>query len=82
MRSVQPDNGGRVQIAFDETRRRVVEGRMGDPAIQRLLLAAAHEENSAVRVESVDVLKNRADSSEVRDALLNPWPTIRTPACG
>jgi hypothetical protein len=72
VRSVQPDNAGRVQISFDETRRRVVEGRMDDQAIQRLLLAASHEEKDpAVRVESVDILKSRAGSGEVRDALLN-----------
>jgi HEAT repeats len=44
---------------------------MDDQTIQRLLLAAAHEQDSAVRVESVDVLKNQADSIVVRDALLN-----------
>lgn len=71
VRSVQPDSSGRVQIAFDETRRRVVSGRADDQNIQRLLLAAAHDDNAAVRVESVDLLKNRAGSSEVRDALLN-----------
>jgi hypothetical protein len=72
VRSVQPDASGRVQISFDETHRKVVEGRMDDQAIQRLLLAASREEqNPAVRVESVDILKNRAASSEVRDALLN-----------
>jgi hypothetical protein len=71
VRSVQPDNAGRVQIAFDETRRRVVSGRTDDRNIQTLLLAAAREDNPAVRVESVDLLKNRADSGEVRLALLN-----------
>jgi hypothetical protein len=71
VRSVQPDNAGRVQISFDETRRKVVEGRMDDAAIQRLLLAASREENPAVRVESVDILKSSAGSSQVRDALLN-----------
>jgi len=71
VRSVQPDATGRVQISFDETHRRVVEGRMDDQAIQRLLLAASHEENPAVRVESVDILKGSAASSQVRDALLN-----------
>jgi hypothetical protein len=85
VRSVQPDSNGRVQIAFDETRRRVVEGRMDEATIQRLLLAAAHGQDSAVRVESVDVLKNRAASSEVRDALLNrvaydPNPGVRLKA--
>jgi hypothetical protein len=71
VRSVEPDSSGRVQIAFDETRRRVVSGPTGDRDIQRLLLAAAREDNPAVRVESVDLLKSRADSGEVRDALLN-----------
>ena len=71
VRSVQPDSTGHVQIAFDETRRRVVSGLTGDRDIQRLLLAAAREDNPAVRVESVDLLRSRADSGEVRDALLN-----------
>ncbi|HTX39532.1 MAG TPA: HEAT repeat domain-containing protein [Bryobacteraceae bacterium] len=71
VRSVQPDNGGRVQIAFDETHRKVVSGNMDDENIRRLLLAAAHEQNAAVRVESVDLLKGQAAEAEVRDALLN-----------
>jgi hypothetical protein len=71
VRSVQPDNSGRVRIAFDETRRREVSGRMEDQNIQNLLLAAAHEENPAVRVESMGLLRSRAGSGEVRDALLN-----------
>jgi hypothetical protein len=71
VRSVQPDSSGHVQIAFDETRRRIVSGATGDRDIQRLLLAAAREDNPAVRVESVGLLTSRADSGEVRDALLN-----------
>ena len=71
VRSVEPDNSGHVQIAFDETRRRVLSGATGDRDIQRLLLAAAREDNPAVRVESVGLLTSRADSGEVRDALLN-----------
>jgi anti-sigma factor RsiW len=71
VRSVEPDSSGRVQIAFDETRRRVLSGPTGDRDIQRLLLAAAREDNPAVRVESVDLLKSRAGSGEVRNALLN-----------
>jgi hypothetical protein len=71
VRSVRTDPAGRVQIAFDETRRRTMSGRPDDQNIQKLLLAAAHEENAAVRVESMDLLKDRTDSTEVRDALLN-----------
>ena len=44
---------------------------MEDQNIQRMLLAAAHEDNPDVRVESVDLLKTRSASGEVRDALLN-----------
>ncbi len=71
VRSVQPDSTGHVQIALDETRRRVIFGDVSDPNIQRFLVAAASEENPAVRVESVGLLKDRAASTEVRDVLLN-----------
>jgi hypothetical protein len=71
VRSVRSDPAGRVQIAFDETRRRTLSGSPDDQNIQKLLLAAAHEENAAVRVESMDLLKERTGSTEVRDALLN-----------
>jgi hypothetical protein len=71
VRSVQPDNAGGVTIAFDETRRRSIKGKMDDANIQRMLLAAAHEDNPAVRGESVDILKNQCRTGEVRDTLLN-----------
>ena len=72
VRSVQPDAFGRVQISLDEVRNRVVSGRMDDGNIQRLLLAAAREENDpGVRVESMEILKDQAGSAVVRAALLN-----------
>jgi len=71
VRSVRPDANGVVQIAFDETRRRTVSGRLDDQAIQKLLLAAAYEDNASVRVQSMDLLKSQPNSNEVRDALLN-----------
>jgi Putative zinc-finger/HEAT repeats len=71
VRDVKPDSAGRVQINYDETRRRTVTGSTDDQGIQRLLLAAAHEEDPAVRVESVGLLRSRANSSEVRDAFIN-----------
>jgi hypothetical protein len=71
VRSVQPDASGRVRIVYDETRRREISGDPDDDDIQRLALAAAHEENPAVRMDSMGLLKERANSSEVRDALLN-----------
>ena len=71
VRSVQPDNAGGVTISFDETRRGSINGKMDDANIQRMLLAAAHEDNPAVRGESVDILKNQCRTGEVRDTLLN-----------
>jgi hypothetical protein len=72
VRSVQPDTTGKVQIAFDETRRRTISGRLTDDHIQRLLLAAARDDNNAaVRVESVGLLKSVPGSDEIRSALLN-----------
>ena len=85
VRSIQPDGSGRVQISLDETRRRVVSGSMDDQNIRQLMLAAAHGENPAARLESLGMLKDRADSSAVRDALLNavahdPNPGVRLAA--
>jgi hypothetical protein len=73
VRSVQadPQHNGAVLITFDETRRKQMSGRMEDPTIQQLLVAAAHEDNPAVRVESVDILKNQCRNNEIRDALIN-----------
>jgi len=68
---VRPDPSGHVEIAFDETRRRTVSGRMDDANIQRLLLAAAHGENTDARMESINLLQVRAGSTEVRDAFIN-----------
>lgn len=71
IRSVQPDSSGSVQIAIDETRRRMVSGRLDDGNIRRLLLAAMREDdNPAVRVESVGILKDFPVTSDVRAALL------------
>lgn len=72
VRSVEPGASGRVQISVDEIRRRVVEGTLQDPRIQDLLLSAVREESNAdVRAESIGVLKQSADSSEIRGALLD-----------
>jgi len=90
VRSVQPAHAGsqpgEVQIVLDETRRRVVSGQMNDSNIQRLMLAAAHDENNpGVRWESVDLLESHSDSSPVRELLLNrvaedPNPGVRLKA--
>ncbi|MGA2137067.1 MAG: HEAT repeat domain-containing protein [Bryobacteraceae bacterium] len=90
VRSVQPvadgTQSGEVRIVLDETRRRVVSGKLNDNHIQQLMLAAAHDENNAgVRWESVDLLKSQSDSTPVRELLLNrliedPNPGVRLKA--
>jgi hypothetical protein len=83
IRSVQPDASGHVQIALDETRRRLVTGSLSDGNIERLMLAAAKDKgNDGLRVESIEILKGHATSADVRDALLaalrnDPNPGVR-----
>jgi hypothetical protein len=80
VRSVQPDTLGGVRIALDETRPRVVSGRLDDSNIQRLLMTAARDENNAaIRVESMDLLKDHAGSADVRAALLNAVANDQNP---
>ncbi len=72
VKSIQPGNSGKVQIAVDEVQRRVVTGELDDPRIQQLLIDAVHEEsNPGLRVESIGVMKNSADSGEIRQALID-----------
>ena len=83
IRSVQPDASGHVQISLDETRRRLITGSLSDGNIERLMLAAARDENNdGLRVESIELLKGHTASADVRDALLtalrnDPNPGVR-----
>jgi hypothetical protein len=71
VRYVEPAATGKVRIIVDETRERIFSGSLDDQQIQRLLVTAAKDPADAgLRVESVDLLKNRPQSSEVRSALL------------
>ena len=71
VRYVEPMASNKVQIVVDETRQRVLSGRLEDQSIQRLLLAAAKDPSDpGLRVESVDLLRGRSESAEVRRALL------------
>jgi anti-sigma factor RsiW len=86
VRSVQPGESGTVEIAFDETRRRMLTGRIEDLRVQQLLMAAMRQEsNPGVRVETMSVLKNSAVPSGIRDVLLyalqnDPNPGVRLKA--
>jgi hypothetical protein len=71
VRYVEPAADGRVQIVLDETRQRVVSGRLDDQQIRGLLLAAAKDPTDpGLRAETVNILNTSAQSADVRDALV------------
>ncbi len=72
VRYVEPADNGKIQIVVDETRSRVISGRLDDEPIRKLLIAAAKDPNDpGLRGESVDILKHQTESDEIRGALLN-----------
>jgi hypothetical protein len=71
VRSVEPAADGGIQIVLDETRQRVVSGRLDDQNIRVLLLSAAKDaSNPGLRYETVGILNDRAQAAEVRDILV------------
>ncbi len=84
--SVHTTPAGQVQIALDETSRRIISGRPEDEQIQRLLLRAARDQaDPGLRVESITILKDQTSSAPVRKALLaaldhDPNPGVRLKA--
>ena len=62
---------GKVEISFDEMRRQTLSGRLEDRNIQQFLIYAARNYgNPGVRLETIDILKDRAADGEIRDTLL------------
>jgi len=71
VRSVEPAANGGIQIVLDETRQRVISGHLDDQNIRVLLLSAAKDPSDpGLRYETVGILNDRAQASEVRDTLL------------
>lgn len=71
VRYVEPASNGRVQIVLDETRQRLVSGRLDDAHIRALLIGAAKDPSDpGLRAETVAILNSRARSADVRDALV------------
>jgi hypothetical protein len=71
VRSVEPAPDGAVSLVVEETRQNRVRGTLDDPAIRNLLVGAVMDPaDPAVRMDSLDVLKQRSELPEVRDALL------------
>ena len=78
--AITPAPDGRLQIALDTTRRRVVTGRPDDPRIERLLVYALRNYyNSGIRLESIDQLKGRTQDSQIRGALIAALRSDKNP---
>jgi len=69
--SIQRDpNTNQVKVQYDKVMPESAEGAVTDPKIQDLLLyAAKSNENSGVRLNSVDALKGKSDDPRVRETL-------------
>ncbi len=69
--NLDPQGGGQVQISFDEVRRQTLSGKPQDPRIQNFLIFAAKSYgNPGVRLDTIEILKERASERDIRDTLL------------
>jgi HEAT repeats len=59
-----------VTIKYDTVSSQQAQGSMNDQRIQQLLLFAAHNNNSGVRLDSVDLLTQHTEDAGVREALI------------
>ena len=69
--SIERDpNSDSVKVHYEKVMPESVQGSVSDPKIQDLLLyAAKSNDNSGVRLNSVDVLKGKSDDARVRETL-------------
>jgi hypothetical protein len=71
---------GQVQISFDEVRRQTLRGKLQDPRIQNFLIFAAKSYgNPGVRMDTVEILNERAGERDIRDTLLYVVANDRNP---
>jgi HEAT repeats/Putative zinc-finger len=67
----QVPNSDQVEINYDTVVPRQTKGSLEDPAIQQLLLyAARNNQNSGLRLDSVDLLSQKKDDEHVRGLLI------------
>jgi hypothetical protein len=71
VRAIHGQGDGTVRIVVDEPRERVVSGALHEENIQQLLLAATRQAaDPGLRMESVDLLRNRVNRDDVRQVFL------------
>lgn len=81
IRGITQDPGtNNVQVRYDRLVPESMQGSMDDPRIQQLLLyAARNNENSGVRMDSINLLTRRPDDTRVREALMYALRYDRNP---
>jgi hypothetical protein len=68
---VEPQSDGSVRIVVDQTQQKTITGSLDDQRVRTLLLDAVRDPNNAgLRADSVDLLTRRAQSAEIRGALI------------
>ncbi len=67
---VQEPGSNEVTIKYDTVRTEQAQGSLNDQRIQQLLLFAARNNNSGVRMDSVDLLTQRPNDTNVREVLI------------
>ncbi|MEP7367362.1 MAG: HEAT repeat domain-containing protein [Acidobacteriota bacterium] len=71
VRFVEPDRNGLVKITVEETRERMVTGKVDDARVRQLLLTAAQDPGDpGLRVETLDLLQQETATDDVREALI------------
>lgn len=71
IRTIQGTGNGMVQIVLEEPRQRMIEGGLHEASIEQALMAAARQSpDPGMRLESVDLLRNRCNRDDVRRAML------------
>ena len=76
----QEPGSNNVQVRYDRLVPESAQGSMDDPRIQQLLLyAARNNENSGVRMDSINLLTRRHDDTRVREALMYALRYDRNP---
>lgn len=72
IRNITQDPGSnQVKIEYERTMPEQVQGSVEDPQIQQLLLMAARSNyNSGVRMDSIDLLKQKPDDGRIRESLI------------
>lgn len=80
IRTIQGTGNGMVQIVLEEPRQRMIVGGLHDEGIEQALLAAARQAPDAgMRLESVDLLRNRCNRDDVRQAMLQTLEKDESP---